>query len=473
MRLDPAVCHAALDAHDPRFDGLFFVGVTSTGIYCRPICPARTPKRENRTFHPSAAAAEAAGFRPCLRCRPETAPGRSSVDAIAAWARAAVRRIEDGALTEQSVPELAEELGISDRHLRRVIQHEFGVSPVELAQTHRLLTAKRLLTDTRLPLGEVALASGFSSVRRFNALFSERYRLTPTHIRKKGKPEDTVTCELPYRPPLDWKWLIDFVGFRACCGVEARDGDSYLRTVSLKNHKGWIRVGHHPTKNALKVEMSEDLAHVLPEVLTRVKRIFDLHAEPQTIVEALGPLAAENPGLRIPGAFDGFELAVRAILGQQVSVQAACVIAGRFMQAFGEPIETAFPALNKIAPTPARIAQLEPETIAEQGIIKSRAKAIVALAQKVAAKEIVLRPGVDVDATIEKLCQVPGIGPWTAHYVAMRALGYPDAFPHGDVALKKALGASTEKDVLCAGENYRPWRAYAAIHLWHSLGVIQ
>lgn len=474
MILDDEVCRRALATHDTRFDGLFFVGVSSTGIYCRPVCPAKTPKPENCTFYKSAAAAEAAGYRPCLRCRPELAPGRASCDAIGAWARAAVRRIEDGALAEQSVPELAAELGISDRHLRRAVQSEFGVSPVELAQTQRLLTAKRLLTDTHLPIGEVALASGFSSVRRFNALFLERYGLSPSRLRKrKPRLDGVVTCEVAFRPPLDWKWMIDFLGFRACCGVEARDGDAYLRTVSIKGRQGWVRVLPHPTKAALRVEVSERLAVVLPEVLVRIKRVFDLAAEPHLIADSLGSLAKGNAGLRVPGAFDGFEMAVRAILGQQVTVQAASVIAGRFMQTFGEPIDSPYASLNRLAPSPSVIANLSEKEVASAGIVRSRARAIIALAQAVEAKEILLRPGVDSDAMTERLCEIPGIGPWTAQYIAMRALAWPDAYPHGDVALKKALGASTEKEVLAAGESWRPWRAYAVIHLWHSLGVIQ
>jgi AraC family transcriptional regulator of adaptative response / DNA-3-methyladenine glycosylase II len=526
MRLDPESCHRALDTHDPRFDGLFFVGISSTGIYCRPVCPTRQTKRENRTFYPTAAAAEAAGYRPCLRCRPELAPGRSSVDAVNAWARAAVRRIEDGALGEMSLEELASELGISARHLRRVVQSEYGVSPVELAQTQKLLTAKGLLTDTDLPIGEVAMASGFASVRRFNALFGERYGLTPSKLRKKGGAtgRDSIMCSVSYRPPLDWCGLIDFIAYRAACGVEAIDGTAYLRTVSIKGRSGWIRVtpelgvrsaelgtrnselregrseigiSESPShkRHSLKVEVSNSLAPVLPEVLVRVRRLFDLAAEPCAIAEALGELVL-NPGIRVPGAFDGFEIAVRAILGQQVSVQAASVIAGRFSQAFGEPIDTPYPQLNRLTPSPAKIAALDPSDIAATGIIASRARAIVSLAQAIVDKEIVLRPGSDVAATMARLCKVPGIGPWTAEYVAMRSLSWPDAFPASDLGIRKALalrpviedrgdrphpplgtspgagedsGLPSEKEVLARAEAWRPWRSYAAMHLWRTL----
>jgi AraC family transcriptional regulator of adaptative response / DNA-3-methyladenine glycosylase II len=422
---------------------------------------------------------------------------------VNAWARAAVRRIEDGALGEMSLEELARELGISDRHLRRVVQSEYGVSPVELAQTQKLLTAKRLLTDTDLPIGEVALASGFSSIRRFNALFSERYNLTPTKLRKKGAPtgRDSIVCEVGYRPPLDWCGLIEFMAARASCGVEALDGTAYLRTVSIKGKQGWIRVTPGPVdrtkaldvpRHVLRVELSTSLAPVLPEVLVRVKRLFDLSAEPCAIAEALGDLC-QDPSVRVPGAFDGFEIAVRAILGQQVSVQAATVIAGKFAQAFGEPIETPYPQLSRIFPSAAKVAILDPNDIAATGIINTRARAIVALAQAIVDKEIVLRPGADVEATMERLCKVPGIGPWTAEYVAMRALSWPDAFPATDLGIKKALakinssttrphppaGTSpvsgkesampTEKEALAQAEAWRPWRSYAAMHLWRTL----
>jgi len=507
MHLDPEACHRALDTRDPRFDGLFFVGISSTGIYCRPVCPTRQTKRENRTFYPTAAAAEASGYRPCLRCRPETAPGRSSVDAVNAWARAAVRRIEDGALGEMSLEELAQELGISDRHLRRVVQSEYGVSPVELAQTQKLLTAKRLLTDTDLPVGEVALASGFSSIRRFNALFAERYGLTPTRLRKKGATVagDSIVCEVGYRPPLDWCGLLEFIAYRASCGVEAMDGSAYVRTASIKGKQGWIRVTANselgarnaeresqPHRNVLQVELSSSLAGVLPEVLVRVRRLFDLNAEPCAIAEALGDLC-KDPSVRVPGAFDGFEIAVRAILGQQVSVQAASVISGKFAQAFGEPIETPFAQLNRIFPSPLKVAALMPDEVAAVGIIKSRAIAIIELAKAVVSKEILLRPGVDAEATKERLCALPGIGPWTAEYVAMRALCWPDAFPASDLGIKKAMAARippspapspsaahkpsptqgegfpTEKEILAMAEAWRPWRSYAAMHLWRTL----
>lgn len=469
MTLDWETCRRALSAHDGRFDGLFFVGVSSTGIYCRPVCPTKTPKPENCTFYGSAAAAEAAGYRPCLRCRPELAPGRSAVDAVHTWAKAAVRRIEEGALTEQSIAELAREMGISERHLRRVVQSEFGVSPVELAQTQRLLTAKQLLADTTLSMGEIALASGFSSIRRFNALFVSRYGMAPSRVRKRSrKLSDVVTCELGFRPPYNWPAMLGFLEARAAVGVESVTVERYCRTVEIQGRQGWITVELHPRKSALTIGLSASLAPVLPVLLKRVKRLFDLSAEPCRIEEALGSIV-RDPGLRLPGAFDGFEIAVRAILGQQVSVQAASVIAGKFATAFGEPFDCPIPQLRQISPSPARIAALTVDQVAEVGIIRSRAHAIIELARALVEKRLDLRPGVDVERTVSALCQIPGIGPWTAEYVAMRALGWPDAFPASDLGLRKALGGASEKEALTTAETWRPWRSYAAIHLWSTL----
>ena len=469
MTLDQETCRRALAAHDSRFDGIFFVGVSSTGIYCRPVCPAKTPKPENCTFYGTHAAAEAAGYRPCLRCRPEIAPGRSNVDAVQAWAKAAVRRIEEGALAEQSIAELAEEMGISERHLRRVVQTEFGVSPIALGQTQRLLTAKQLLADTHLSVGEIAFASGFKSLRRFNALFVSRYGFAPSRIRKRTKQvSDTIICDLAYRPPFNWEAMLRFLEGRAATGVEAVIGNAYMRTVQIKNHAGWVAVVPHPSKAALRVRASSVLAPVLPPLLARLKRLFDLAAEPHRIQEALGDLA-KDPGLRVPGAFDGYEIAVRAILGQQVSVHAASVIAGKFAMAFGEPAETPYAELTRFSPSPASVALLQPEQIAETGIIRSRANAIVELARAVVAKQVVLRPGADVEATMAGLCALPGIGPWTAEYISMRALAWPDAFPSSDLGIRKALGMVSAGQAEAIAEAWRPWRSYAAMHLWSTL----
>ncbi len=472
--MHPDSLYEALCSRDARFDGRFFVGVRTTGIYCRVVCPAKTPHRQNCTFYPSAAAAERAGYRPCLRCRPELAPGNAYLVSVSDLAARAASRIEDGALSDARVRDLAAELGIGERHLRRVVERELGVTPLELAQTRRLLLAKRLLTDTTLPVIEVAYASGFASVRRFNALFKERYRLNPTALRKTRAHAVThrpLVCDLAYRPPLDWPALLAFLEARAIPGVERVDGDRYLRTVAVGKHRGWIAVAPAPGRDMLRVEVAATLAPALPQVMAAVKRLFDLLAEPRAIADHLGPLAAAHPGLRVPGAFDGFEVAVRAILGQQVSVKAAGTLAGRLAAALGEPILTPYPALRLISPAAERIAATPPEQIGALGIFGHRAEAIVALAQAVVARSIVLEPRADPAATMAAVRALPGVGEWTAQYIAMRALSWPDAFPHGDLGLRKALGAGSPGGVLAAAEPWRPWRAYAAIHLWKSLEV--
>jgi AraC family transcriptional regulator of adaptative response / DNA-3-methyladenine glycosylase II len=470
--MTPALCYQALLSHDDRFDGVFFVGVSTTGIYCRTVCPARTPQPERCTFYPSAAAAERAGFRPCLRCRPELAPGNARIDAISRLASAVAGHIEDGALTEGAVTDLASEMRISDRHLRRVTLSAFGVSPIELAQTQRLLLAKRLLTDTNLPMTQVAYASGFSSLRRFNALFKERYRLNPTDLRRGRESvtlPEVIVCEVAYRPPLDWDAMLQFLGARAVGGVEAVEGRRYLRAVAWKTHRGSITAEPSGRKHALSITLSASLAPALLPILARIKRLFDLNANPRHIAAHLGPLAEAHPGLRVPGAFDGFETAVRAVLGQQVSVRAATTLAGRFAAAFGEPIQTPTPSLTHLPPTAAQIARVETNDIAALGITTARAHTILALARAVADGRVVLEPGSDVEETMTQLKTLPGIGEWTAQYIAMRALCWPDAFPHTDLGIYKALGETNPKRVLETAETWRPWRAYAVMHLWKSL----
>ena len=476
MRLDADICYQALRVHDARFDGRFFVGVATTGIYCRPVCPAKTPKRESCFFFPSAAAAESAGFRPCLRCRPELAPGNSSIEANARLARRAAGLIEDGILDGLRLPGLADRLGVTDRHMRRVFRTEFGASPVRFAQTHRLLLAKRLLTETGLPITEVAMASGFSSVRRFNALMKEHYRISPTGLRRKtgdGGGTDTITLQLGYRPPLAWEELTGFLGKRAIEGVESISEGRYRRSVCLEAgggpHRGWIEVYCVPQRPALKVCMDGALVRVIPQVLAGVKHLFDLSAHPIEIASVLGVLAQKTPGLRVPGAFDGFETAVRAILGQQITVKAAGTVAGRLVDVFGEPVQTPFQEIRRLFPKPRRIAGCSVSKIAELGIVSQRARSIIALARAVADGTLHLDPGVDAEETMKALMSIPGVGVWTAQYVAMRALAWPDAFPHTDYGILKAMNEPSAARVLEAAEKWRPWRAYAAIHLWESL----
>jgi AraC family transcriptional regulator, regulatory protein of adaptative response / DNA-3-methyladenine glycosylase II len=476
MTLDSATCYRALRARDARFDGRFFCAVSSTRIYCRPVCTVKPPKRENCRFYPSAAAAEAGGYRPCLRCRPELAPGNSSIDATTRLAQAAASLIEDGTMNGGGVEALAGRLGVSERHVRRALGAEFGVSPVEFAQTQRLLLAKRLLTDTALPVTEIALASGFGSLRRFNALFKERYRLNPKQLRRvapRSASSDALRFELSYRPPYDWEGVLAFLAARAVQGVEAVDAGTYRRTVRIaldkREHRGWIEVTQSPKKPALAVTLSASLAKAAPLVLGRVKSLMDLSCHPAEVSKALGALAARRPGVRVPGAFDGFEVAVRAILGQQVSVAAARTLAGRFAVEFGESIETPFSSLKVLFPTAAQIAKSKPGDIAGLGLPEARARTVSALARAMASGELELMPHADIERALARLRALPGVGEWTAQYIAMRALAWPDAFPHTDLGVMKALGERRPQKVLAAAEAWRPWRAYAVMHLWRSL----
>jgi AraC family transcriptional regulator of adaptative response / DNA-3-methyladenine glycosylase II len=398
------------------------------------------------------------------------------VDATARIAQRAAGLIEDGALNEASVTALAERLAITDRHLRRVFHDEFGVSPIEYAQTHRLLLAKRLLTDTALSVTQIAMVSGFSSLRRFNALFRNRYRLSPTDLRKHipaARTPELLIFHLGYRPPLDWPNLAAFLAKRSIDGVEASVGEQYWRTVRIvlgeRSHTGWIAVGPVRRKPALEVHMSASLVGAIPTILSRVKRAFDLTCNPVEIEAALGKLAAPCPGLRLPGAFDGFEVAVRAVVGQQITVKAARTIVGRFATAFGDTIETPQASLRTLFPTPARISQLSYSEIAAHGILAARAKSIIALAQAIVAGRLLLEPGANVEATVDTLRQIPGVGVWTAQYIAMRALSWPDAFPHTDYGVLKAMGEVDPRAALHRARQWQPWRAYATVHLWQSL----
>ena len=474
-------CYRALVARDARFDGLFFVGVTTTRIYCRPICPARTPGSKNCRFFPVAAAAEQAGFRPCLRCRPELAPGNSSVDAVGRVARMAALRIQAGALNDGGgVEELAGEFALCSRQLRRVMRQELGVSPVQLAQTHRLLLAKQLLTETRLPIVQVALASGFESVRRFNSLFKSHYRLAPSRFRRslqlplEGEP---LRLHLAFRPPLAWPELLRFLADRAVAGVERVSASGYSRTVAIGSARGWLSVAPGRIANTLCVELAPSLSGVLAPLLARLRHLFDLGARPAAIAGHLsgdpriGKSVKRLPGLRVPGAFDGFDLACRALLGQRISVRAATTLAGRLADRFGETIETPDPALIRLAPDAERIATAAVDDLVGLGIARTVAIAIGALARAVSDGRLRIEPGAQVESTIDQLCELPGVGPWTAHYIAMRGLGWPDAFPDGDLGLLRGLGESSAARVRTAAEAWRPWRAYAVMHVWNQLAV--
>ena len=405
-----------------------------------------------------------------MLCRPELAPGRARVDATGRLASAVVRMIEDGALAEARLTNLAAELGVTDRHLRRAVQEHYGVSPVELAQTQRLLSAKRMLTDTDLPIGEIAFASGFASLRRLNASFKERYRMSPSDLRKRRKRTltDVIKCEIAYRPPYDWRSLLSFLSDRAVTGVEVVQDGRYSLSVRIGEHRGWISVSPIRGRNALRLDISASLGPVLPSVTRRAKRLFDTAAEPQVIADCLGSLCS-NPGVRVPGAFDGFEVAVRAILGQQVTVKGARTLAGRLVAAFGESIQSPVEGLTHTFPTPEVLASCEIGDIASLGIVGARSKSIQCIAQAVAAGELKLLPGVDVETALDKLRSLPGVGEWTAQYIAMRALSYPDAFPASDLGVLKALRTSKEREALDESEKWKPWRAYATMHLWRGL----
>src|SRR6202790_3457602 len=367
MLLDSNACYRAVRARDRRFDGRFYVAVASTGIYCRPICPVRPPKRENMRFYSSAAAAEGAGFRPCLRCRPERAPGMAPVDAVSRLVGAAMAGIEEHALSSARVGDLAASLGVSDRHLRRVTEAELGVSPIQLAQTQRLLLAKRLLRETALSQTDIAFASGFGSVRRFNALFKSRYGLSPRAVRGKSIDTDTLSGQLEFRPPLAWNSLLAYLRLRAIPGIEMADATHYRRTVSIGDAKGWIAVSMHPSEGALTLEISPSLTPVIGALIGRVKQLFDLGAAPDSVRtvlrqdDILAATVRRLPGLRVAGAFHGFELAVRTVLGQQVSVKGASTLAGRWAAAYGEPIATPYPELNRLSPGAERMAGVLPE----------------------------------------------------------------------------------------------------------------
>ena len=477
MNMNDETCYRALIARDVRFDGVFFVGVSSTGIYCRPICPARTPQRVNCCFFASSAIAERAGFRPCLRCRPELAPGLAPVDAISVTARRAVARIEAGALNgEGSLETLAGELGLSSRQLRRAVRHEFGVSPIELAQTRRLLLAKQLLTETDLPVVRVAYASGFESLRRFNALFVGRYGLTPSRLRKsvsKNSPEGVIRLSLSYRPPYAWDSLLRFLNDRATAGVEMVADGQYRRTVQIGASRGWLSVQPKRGANALLADLSLSLVPVLPTVLARLRHLFDLDARPDVIALHLAgdpwmaELQSRHPGLRAPGAFDGFELAIRVVLGQRISVAAATTLAGRLASQFGEPIETPYPELLRLPLSADRVLAADPAAFVSLGIPLVRGQCIQSVARGFLEGRLELEPGVDPEATMSTLRGCAGIGEWTAQAIALRVLRWPDAFPASDLGLLRASGASSPNELIRTAE---AWRTLASLYRVSPLG---
>ena len=487
--LEQDACYLALKARDARFDGRFFTGVTSTGIYCRPVCSARTPRRENCRFFNHAAMAESAGFRPCLRCRPELAPHAvvwSIQDASSILAHQAARLLDEPDAwgeTELSVENLAAKMGVSDRHLRRIFEAKLGVSPMQYLQTRRLLTAKQLLADTDLPVTQVALASGYASLRRFNAAFVAHYKLNPTQLRRAGATASGrgIRVKLGYRPPYDIPAMVSFLRVHQVNTIESVTNDAQhtrigrtLRVQSAgKTYAGWLMAEFEPARSQLVLQVSDSLREALPTVIRRVRSMFDLDADPHAINQVLHPRFPDGDGLRVPGALDGFELAVRAVLGQQITVAAARTLTQRLADRFGEAVDTPYPGLTRLFPTALVLAQASPDAIGVLGIVRQRQRAILALAQAVAGGQLQLNAGADVAATVQALIALPGIGDWTAQYIAMRALRWPDAFPAGDVALHKALGVQAQKSPAREAESlsqtWRPWRSYAVLRAWGTL----
>ncbi len=482
MDLDDDACYRAIATRDARFDGRLFIGVKSTGIYCRPICPARTPKRENVKFYASAAAAQEAGFRPCLRCRPEAAPDLAVWRGTSNTVSRALGLIEDGALDNGNVEALADRLGVGERQLRRLFNKHLGASPITVAQTRRILLAKQLIHETGLTMTEVALASGFGSVRRFNETFRDLYDRPPSALRRHPQPRKggEVVILLRYRPPFDWPAMLAFLRDRTIPGVEMIDGDTYARTIDLAGAQGTVAVC--PAEgNALKATVCFPKLSALPSIIAHLRRIFDLAADPPVIAAHLSedphlaPLVAARPGLRVPGAWDGFELAVRAILGQQITVSAAIALAGRLVERYGGRLkdDVAVPGkLTHIFPRPQCLAKAE-----ITGMPGARARALTSLAATVAADPQIFGARRGLGEATAALCKLPGIGEWTAQYIAMRELREPDAFPAADVGLMRAMangdGARpSPRELLARAERWRPWRAYAAQHLWASLAPV-
>jgi len=494
LQLSNDQCQRAARSHDPRFDGVFFIGVTTTRIYCRPICPARVSISSHRRFFVSAAAAERAGYRPCLRCRPELAPGRAPVDAVSRLAFAAASRIGGGALNGCSVAELARDLKVSERHLRRALERAMGVSPVELAQTHRLLLAKRLLADTALSVTDVAFASGFQSLRRFNAVFQERYRLCPSRMRRGTRVErgggptaapaiaiveaarDVVRLTLAYRAPLGWDMLLRHLEREALPGVERVHQGRYLRTVRLDGRSGVVavtdggRAASRATGPRLDVEVSLSLLPALMPLLARLRQLFDLDADPVVIDTQLaqGGLAehvARCPGIRVPGAMEPFDVVLGSLVRGAGSRRRSSGPLARVVRELGEPIDTGVPGLRRLAPTPAQVADAGASALVSLGVPPGRAHALAAVAGLVVDGGLSLGAGSDVAAARRVLLAIEGISDRLATRILTRTLYWPDAFAPSDRALQRAAGASGPGTLRALAQRWRPWRAYAALHL--------
>lgn len=480
VTLSLASCEQARLARDARFDGLFFTAVKTTGIYCRPVCPAPPPKPSNVEYFAHAAAAETAGYRPCLRCRPELSPADGQ------WRRGdnilarAVQLIDDGALDAHSVAELAARLHVGERHLRRLFVDALGVAPMQLQATRRLLFAKQLLSETALPITDIALASGFQSLRRFNDAFLRAYGMAPARLRQSPRQTQhagPIVLRLNYRPPFDFAASLAFLQRRALPGIEDVSEQRYRRV--LDENGAWFELTAQPSHEpALQLSLHGVAAAALPGIVRRVRRMFDLDADPQTTHALLGqdallaPLIAARPGLRMPAGWDAFEVAVRAVLGQQVSVAAATTLARRLVERHGRPLATPIDAaLHSLFPTPAQLADAQ---LADIGLPAKRAATLTSLARALANGEVDFAREQSLEQFVERWTALPGIGDWTAQYIAMRGLAHPDAFPAGDLILRKQAGAGTpisEKLLRARAERWRPWRSYAVMQLWQAATI--
>ncbi len=485
MTLHDDAAYLALKTHDARFDGRLFVGVTSTGIYCRPVCRVRTPLRRNCQFFANAASAERDGFRPCLRCRPELAPGLSLADSSQVLAGHAARLIEQAARSgdDPYLPAIAARLGVTDRHLRRIFRQAHGVTPIDYLSTQRLLLAKQLLTDTDMPVTQVALASGHASLRRFNAVFMQRYRMNPSALRKQAahappasaRHRDSVpSLRLAYRPPYDVDGLLGFLAQRALPGIETVDGLELRRTLRWRHQgqwlQGWLQCRFVPLRHELHLVVAPTLLPAAGALMQRLRHALDLDADPSLIDPCLVTMPVPPPaGLRVPGAIDGFETATRIILGQQVTVAAARTLARRLVAELGTAIESPFADLNRLFPSAADIVRADPGRIGRLGIVRQRVAALQALAREVADGRIELHSSAPLQATLDALRALPGIGEWTVQLIAMRVLAWPDAFAASDIGVLNALGTRDVARVLVQAESWRPWRAYAVMGLWQTL----
>ncbi|HST27995.1 MAG TPA: AlkA N-terminal domain-containing protein [Rudaea sp.] len=474
---DPKVCEQARLTRDARFDGLFFTAVRTTGIYCRPVCPAPTAHARNVEYFPNAAAAASAGYRPCLRCRPEAAPGTPLTRARSELVAAALRMIDAGALDEASVAQLARRIGVGERHLRRLFVVELGAGPAEIAATRRLLFAKKLLTETSLPVTRIAHAAGYASLRRFNTAFLDGYGRAPRIIRREqsAPAKSTLTLRVPFRAPYDFPALLAFFARRAIPGLEQLDANSYTRRFAFDGTAGSLRVARIRGDDALALSIDFPDTTRLQAIVARVRRLFDVDADIAAITAQLASdprlrtFVRRHPGQRLPGGWDGFEIAVRAVLGQQISVAAARTLATRLLERFGEPATLPNGEAFRLFPLPSTLAGADLTRI---GLTRARAQTLNAIARALCDGGVDFRSEQSLRGFVANWCELPGIGAWTAHYIAMRALSHPDAFPAADLVLRKALADGgtllSTREVEARAERWRPWRAYAVMHLWRN-----